>query len=184
MELDRNTGLLRGARYRPSPNCDQREYATEPEAVIVHCISLPPGEYGGDHIEQFFTNSLDPSEHPYFESIKHLRVSAHFLIRRDGSLCQFVSTEQRAWHAGESYCLSRPKVNDFSIGVELEGLDTDVNGFTNQQYAALGELIAELQNNYPAIKDHHVFAHSDISPGRKPDPGPYFEWRKLLKQQN
>ncbi|NND83073.1 MAG: 1,6-anhydro-N-acetylmuramyl-L-alanine amidase AmpD [Gammaproteobacteria bacterium] len=180
MQLDTSTGLMQGARYAESPNCDARQHHDEPEAIIVHCISLPPGEYGGDQVERFFGNQLNGDEHPYFAEIAALTVSAHFFIRRDGELLQFVPTNQRAWHAGESYCLGRPLVNDFSIGIELEGLDTDADGFTAEQYSALNELVAELRANYPKIKSQHLFAHSDIAPGRKPDPGPYFDWQRVI----
>lgn len=180
MKLNSATGLLDQATIVASPNCDERDSGAVPEAIIVHCISLPPGEYGGDAVERFFTNSLSASEHPYYESMAHLTVSAHFLIKRDGHILQFVPTHLRAWHAGESVCLGRPKVNNFSIGIELEGLDTDPDGFTDEQYDCLQSLVVELQQAYPDIKHDSVFAHSDIAPGRKPDPGPYFDWNRLL----
>lgn len=179
MQLDLTTGLIQEARQCPSPNCDAREAYDAPQVIILHCISLPPGEYGGGQIERFFQNQLLASEHPYFESMAHLTVSSHFLIERSGELVQFVPTHKRAWHAGESVCLGRPKVNDFSIGVELEGFDTDEHGYTEQQYRVLNELIAALRVAYPKIPPQHLFAHSDIAPGRKPDPGPYFKWSQL-----
>ena len=181
MHLDTSSGLINSARYLPSENFDQRDTDAEPECIIVHCISLPPGEYGGDQIERFFTNQLNGHEHPYFAHIADLRVSAHFLIKRTGELIQFVATHERAWHAGESVCLQRPKVNNFSIGIELEGLDTDSNGFTDAQYQELHELIASLRAAYPNILKSNIFAHSDIAPGRKPDPGPYFNWPRLFE---
>lgn len=180
VKLDHVTGLLQGARFVPSENCDDREYSTMPEAIIIHCISLPPGKYGGKQIEQLFTNSLDPNEHDYFRDISHLRVSAHFLIRRDGEIVQFVPTTKRSWHAGDSFCLGRPKVNDFSIGIELEGWDCDEEGFAYEQYKKLNNLISILRQTYPSILASHIFAHSDIAPGRKPDPGPYFDWMELM----
>ena len=179
MFLNGATGLIKEAEYKASPNCDEREHQEHPEAIILHCISLPPGEYQGDAVSDFFCNTLDCSSHSYYEQIKNLHVSAHFLIRRNGQLIQYVPTHLRAWHAGESFCLGKPKVNDFSIGIELEGLDTDPQGFTNQQYRALNQLVPCLQDAYPTIKRQNLFAHSDIAPGRKADPGPYFDWARL-----
>ena len=179
MHLDINSGLIKQAQFIESPNCDERKAA--PEVIIVHCISLPPGEYTGDAVTRFFTNTLNADEHPYYQSMAHLTVSAHFYIRRTGALLQFVRTDQRAWHAGESHCLGRANVNDFSLGIELEGIDTDPTGFTEPQYSTLNDLIQALQTAYPSIKNDNVFAHSDIAPGRKLDPGPYFDWSKLFK---
>ncbi len=179
MQLDLGSGLITQARYLPSPNCDEREHHTAPEVIIVHCISLPPGEYGQGAVHRFFQNQLSADEHPYYQSMAHLTVSSHFLIERDGALVQFVPAHQRAWHAGESVCLAKPKVNDFSIGIELEGLDTDPAGFTESQYDALNELCACLRVAYPMIGADNIFAHSDIAPGRKPDPGRYFDWSKI-----
>ena len=180
MHIDTQTGLLDGAEFIASPNCDYRENCAAAEVIVVHCISLPPGEYGGDAVNRFFTNQLSADEHPYYESMAHLTVSAHFLVRRDGRITQFVPTHLRAWHAGESMCLGRPKVNDFSIGIELEGLDTDPAGFSDAQYQSLQGLVSALQCTYPGIAANNVFAHSDIAPGRKPDPGPYFQWNRLF----
>lgn len=179
MNLDLNTGLIDQADYIASPNCDDREHHDAPEVVIIHCISLPPGEYGQGAIQRFFINELSADEHPYYQSMAHLTVSSHFLIERSGKLIQFVPTHRRAWHAGESVCHGKPKVNDFSIGIELEGLDTDERGFTSEQYTSLNNLKQALENAYPTILDIHYFAHSDIAPGRKPDPGPFFDWTKL-----
>ena len=179
MTLIIENGLVDSADYIPSPNCDERDNNTAIEAIIIHCISLPPGEYGSGAVSRFFSNQLDRKEHPYYQTMAHLTVSAHFLIERSGKLIQFVPTDKRAWHAGESVCLGKPKVNDFSIGIELEGLDTDPTGFTNEQYACLNSLINVLKDSYPNISDHNIFSHSDIAPGRKPDPGPYFEWSKI-----
>ena len=180
MQLDNSSGLIDVANFVASPNCDQREHCTQPDVIIVHCISLPPGDYQGDAVTQFFCNQLDPGSHPYFEEISHLKVSSHFLIRRDGELVQYVPTTMRAWHAGESVCLGRPQANDFSIGIELEGLDTDPQGFTDAQYECLQQLVACLRQHYPLITDQNLFAHSDIASGRKPDPGPYFDWGRVL----
>ena len=182
MKLNTQTGLIDAAEFIASRNFDERE-GSDPvdvvEVIIIHCISLPPGEYGSGAISRFFTNKLDESEHCYYQGISHLTVSAHFLVERTGKLVQFVATDKRAWHAGESVCLGRPKVNNFSIGIELEGLDTDESGFTDQQYQTLNKLVAELREQYPNIKANNIFAHSDIAPGRKPDPGPYFEWSRV-----
>jgi AmpD protein len=162
-------------RVVESPNHDERPPGTEVTLVVVHCISLPPGEYGGDAIERFFTNRLDPSAHPYFREIRDLRVSSHYLIRRDGEVVQFVAPERRAWHAGASSWRGRSRCNDFSIGIELEGTEEDV--FTDPQYASLATLLRELQENFP-IRD--LAAHSDVAPGRKTDPGARFDWARLL----
>ena len=158
-----------------SPNCDERPPNTEVTLVVLHSISLPPGEYGGDSIERLFTNRLDPHAHPYFKEIEGLKVSSHFLIRRDGELVQFVPVERRAWHAGTSSWRGRSRCNDFSIGIELEGTEDDA--FTDPQYEALRALIRLLQSKFP-IRD--VAAHSDVAPGRKADPGPHFDWARLL----
>ena len=180
MKLDLKTGIVSGAKFIASPNFDERDQGCLVEAIITHCISLPPGEYGSGAIERFFSNQLSADEHPYYESMAHLTVSSHFLIGRDGKLTQFFPTDKRAWHAGESFCLGRPKVNNFSIGIELEGLDTDPEGFTDHQYSCLQLLILELCNAYPKIEANNIFAHSDIAPGRKPDPGPYFDWSRVV----
>ena len=167
-------GLLAAARFVPSPNFDARPEGMQIDALIVHAISLPPGEFGGPAIEQLFTNRLDPEAHPYFRTIAHLHVSAHLLIRRDGELIQFVPFAQRAWHAGESCCEGRTRVNDFSIGIELEG--GDEFPFTDVQYRKLAGVTRALMRAYPAITPARLYGHSDISPGRKTDPGPHFDW--------
>jgi AmpD protein len=164
------------ARRVPSPNQDARPDGTEISLIVVHGISLPPGDFTGDHIERLFTNRLDPKIHPYFTTIAGLRVSAHFLIRRDGELLQFVSCASRAWHAGPSIWHERSGCNDFSIGIELEGVD-DVP-YASAQYAVLGRLIRALGVRY-AIED--IVGHSDIAPGRKTDPGPAFDWPRLRR---
>ncbi len=177
MQID-SDGLLPGARYIPSPNCDERPAGAKIELLVIHNISLPPGQFGGPGVIDLFTNKLDPGEHPYFRAIAGLKVSSHFLIRRDGEFIQFVSCGRRAWHAGESNWRGRSRCNDFSLGIELEGAD-DVP-FEDRQYARLAELTRLLKAKY-AIAD--IVGHSDIAPGRKTDPGPSFDWaryRELL----
>lgn len=159
------------ARHVPSPNCDDRPEGTAVVLGVIHNISLPPGEFGGPYIEALFTNTLDPATHPYFESIHTLRVSAHFLIRRDGQLLQFVPVNRRAWHAGVSVWQGRERCNDFSLGIELEG--TDFQPFTAEQYQTLSRLALALHQRYPLAAWQ---GHSDIAPGRKTDPGAYFDW--------
>jgi AmpD protein len=168
-------GWLAGACRVPSPNCDERPAQTEISLLVLHSISLPPGEYGGDAIERLFTNRLDPGAHPYFREIASLKVSAHFLVRRDGALLQFVPVHARAWHAGASAWRGRERCNDFSVGVELEG--TEASAFEPAQYARLRELIHALRAALP-LRD--VAAHSDVAPGRKTDPGARFDWARLL----
>ena len=175
MNYDPESGLIKEARYVASDNFDDRPGDSDVEALIVHAISLPPGEFGGGGIEQLFCNSLDPDEHPYYSEICELKVSAHLLIRRDGELVQFVPLDRRAWHAGVSECLGRAEVNDFSIGVELEGSDDEP--FEEIQYQKLAELTQLIQKEFPNIKPDHIYGHSDIAPGRKTDPGPHFDWQ-------
>lgn len=167
-------GWLACARRIPSPNFDERPDGEVPSLVVVHAISLPPDQFGGPGVEQLFTNTLDPDEHPYYATICHLRVSAHFFIRRDGELIQFVSADARAWHAGVSSWDGRERCNDFSIGIELEGCDS--LPFTPEQYRRLAGLLEILQANYPI---RAVVGHADIAPGRKTDPGPCFDWACL-----
>ena len=174
MKIDVVSGTVEGVRFAPSPNCDARPSGSAPEVLIVHAISLPPGEFGGTGVEQFFCNTLDRQAHPYYEQIGDLKVSAHLLVRRRGELVQFVPLHLRAWHAGQSQCEGRSRVNDFSIGVELEGCDD--TRFEPAQYAVLSELTRALMRAYPAITPARIFGHSDISPGRKTDPGPHFDW--------
>lgn len=161
-----------------SDNYDERPDYSEPEAVIIHAISLPPTAYGGDYVEALFTNRLDSSGHPYFKDIESLKVSAHFYIRRSGLLTQFVAVDKRAWHAGVSECLGRDCVNDFSIGIELEGCDHE--SFTLAQYDNLALLVRTFRSRWPWLGPDRLFGHSDIAPGRKTDPGPYFDWQRLL----
>jgi AmpD protein len=155
----------------PSPNCDERPEKSDVTLLVVHNISLPPGEYGDDGILRFFTNTLDPAGHPYYRTLQGLEVSAHFLIRRDGDLIQFVPCRMRAWHAGASVWQGREHCNDFSVGVELEGIDDQA--YSEQQYLLLGALTGALRCRYP-VRD--VVGHADIAPGRKTDPGPAFDW--------
>lgn len=167
-------GLLAGARFIPSPNCDARPDDCAVNLIVIHNISLPPDQFGGPGVIECFTNQLDPSAHPYYATIKDLKVSAHFFIRRDGELIQFVPCTQRAWHAGVSNWGGRECCNDFSIGIELEGSDT--TPFTDAQYASLNQLTAAIQAAYPI---QAIQGHADIAPGRKTDPGPYFDWARL-----
>jgi AmpD protein len=168
-------GILRGARYVASPNCDARPAGAAVTLLVLHAISLPPGQYGGDAIERLFANRLDPQAHPYFREISSLRVSAHFLVRRDGRLVQFVPLGKRAWHAGVSRWRARERCNDFSVGVELEGAEEAP--FAPAQYLRLQKLIRALRTALP-LRD--IAAHSDVAPGRKTDPGARFDWRRLL----
>ena len=169
-------GTLALAHQIPSPNHDARPAGTRISLVVVHGISLPPGDFGGDGIARLFTNRLDPAAHPGFAAVAQLRVSAHFLVRRDGALFQFVSCADRAWHAGISVWKGRPRCNDFSIGIELEG--TDLIPYTSAQYVVLSRLAKALQRRYP-LDD--IVGHSDIAPGRKTDPGPVFDWARLRR---
>jgi len=167
-------GWIEGARRVASPNCDERPAGSAIELLVVHAISLPPGEFGGPHIADLFCNRLDCGAHPYFATLRDLKVSSHFLIRRDGELVQFVSCAQRAWHAGESSWRGRSRCNDFSLGIELEG--TDEMPFTDAQYAQLAGLTRALAAAYPVAD---IVGHADIAPGRKTDPGPHFDWPRF-----
>ena len=178
MTIDTATGLLEGARFVSSPNCDARPPGASVDVVVIHAISLPPGKFGGPGIEQLFCNRLDPVEDPSYGAVHQLKVSAHFLIRRDGEIIQFVPLHRRAWHAGRSYCEGRKGANDFSIGIELEGSD-DVP-FEEAQYRSLSSLTEELMSVYPAITPDRIYGHADIAPGRKTDPGPHFHWDRYL----
>lgn len=169
-------GWLSGVRRCPSPNFNERPEGTSVSLVVVHGISLPPGEFGGPYIDALFTNALDSSAHPYFAAIAGLKVSAHVLVRRDGEVVQFVSLLKRAWHAGESRYGDRTGCNDFSIGIELEGADEIP--YEARQYEALADLIRSFRRTFPGI-DNHLVGHSDIAPGRKTDPGPAFCWAAL-----
>ena len=176
MKLDAQ-GWLSGVRRVVSPNHDARPARTPIELLVIHNISLPPNQYGGNAIERFFTNTLDHAEHPYFEQLKGVRVSSHFLVGRDGQVIQFVPCNKRAWHAGVSTWQGRSRCNDFSVGIELEG--SDFEPFTERQYAALARLTRRLKRTYP-ISD--IAGHSDIAPERKTDPGPFFDWERYMAQ--
>lgn len=167
-------GWWRPARRCPSPNHGPRPAGTPIDLVVLHSISLPPGVYGGPEVEQLFTNRLDWDAHPYFQQIRGLEVSAHFVIRRDGEVLQFVSCDDRAWHAGRSQWRGRDNCNDFSVGIELEGLEGEA--FDDAQYLALVPLLKALRERYPIAA---VVGHEHVAPGRKIDPGPGFDWRRL-----
>lgn len=183
MQLDPATGWCQGISHCPSPNCNERP-GGEISLLVIHNISLPPAQFATGKVQEFFQNRLDATEHPYFEGIADLRVSAHFLIERDGTLTQFVSCLDRAWHAGVSCFEGREGCNDFSLGIELEG--TDELPFTDAQYIALTALTKALRAAYPSITTQRICGHSDIAPGRKTDPGPCFDWawfREALQAQ-
>lgn len=163
------------ALYR-SDNFDHRTEGQLIDTIVIHAISLPPDSFGGNFIEDFFCNKLETNVHPYFKTLNNIRVSAHFLIKRCGKLLQFVSTYDRAWHAGASVYEERESVNDFSIGIELEGCDT--TAFENEQYITLAKLSLDLQHQHPLITNQRIVGHSDIAPERKTDPGPCFNWSK------
>jgi AmpD protein len=175
-EREWENGWLRRARWAPSPNFGPRPAATPVDLVVLHSISLPPGEYGGDAIERLFANSLDWSAHPYYETIRGATVSAHFLIRRHGELVQFVSCDERAWHAGASQWEGRAECNDVSVGIELEGLEGQ--GFDDAQYPALADLLRSVALRYPIVA---VAGHEHVAPGRKNDPGAGFDWLRLRR---
>ena len=175
-KLTLSAGWLQQARRVPSPNYGPRPEGCAPQLLVIHNISLPPGQYGGDCIERLFTNCLDWDEHPYFNEIRGSQVSAHLLIRRDGELVQFVNFCDRAWHAGQSCFAGRENCNDFSIGIELEGTDDDA--YTGQQYAALAAVTRTLLAHYAEIDRDWIVGHSDIAPERKTDPGPAFDWNR------
>jgi N-acetyl-anhydromuramoyl-L-alanine amidase len=170
------TGLLEGAQYLPSTNQDNRPDDMAIDVLVIHAISMPPGEYGSGDIERLFANTLNFEAHPFFVPIAGIRVSAHLLIRRNGEVVQFVPFTQRAWHAGASQFEGRARVNDFSIGIELEG--SDHTPFEEVQYQSLIEVTRALGHAYPGIVEERIVGHADIAPGRKTDPGPYFNWRR------
>ncbi|MGB5065616.1 MAG: 1,6-anhydro-N-acetylmuramyl-L-alanine amidase AmpD [Candidatus Competibacter sp.] len=183
MQVDLTTGLLDAARQTPSPNHDDRPAGSVVDLIVIHGISLPPGEFGEPWIDALFTNTLDPTAHPYFQTIAGLRVSAHLLIRRDGEIVQYVPFQRRAWHAGESAYRHRHRCNDFSIGIELEGADH--LPYDARQYPVLAALIIALRTAYPTITPERLAGHAGIAPGRKTDPGPAFDWirlRRLLEE--
>lgn len=171
--IDEN-GMALNAEFIASANFDTRPFS-EISLIVLHNISLPPGQYGGNGIIELFTNQLDPHAHPYYAGIHQQKVSAHFLIRRDGQLLQFVSCLKRAWHAGVSHWQNRERCNDFSVGIELEG--SDFEAFAEAQYATLQRLLAALRMRYPI---QAIVGHSDIAPERKTDPGPFFDWQRII----
>ncbi|SRR5579883_402872 len=177
--VNRQSGLLEPAVYRPSPHYDERPAGTGIDLIVIHGISLPPGEFGSNAVEAFFCGHLDFTRHPYYATIASLKVSSHLFIQRTGYLIQFVPFTKRAWHAGESFFQGRMRCNDFSIGIELEG--TDEIPYTSQQYEQLGQVIRLLMQAYPAITKERIVGHADIAPGRKTDPGPVFDWDYLRK---
>ena len=169
-------GWCEAALIKRSPNFDDRPGGQEIDLLVIHAISLPPNEFGGGYIQDFFQNRLDSSIHPYFEEIAALEVSSHFLIDRKGDLIQFVATDKRAWHCGESHFCGRQACNDFAIGIELEGCDEST--FRDEQYDRLARLTRAIRQTYPKIVADNIVGHSDIAPGRKTDPGPYFDWAR------
>ncbi len=184
LKIDSATGLLSGARQVLSPHCDARPAGTVAELLVVHGISLPPGEFGGPWIDRLFTGTLPPEAHPYFRELAATRLSAHALVRRDGAIVQYVPFGERAWHAGASQYRGRSTCNDFSVGVELEG--TDDTPYTEAQYQQLAALAAALLAAYASLSAEHIVGHSDIAPGRKTDPGAAFDWphfRALLSER-
>lgn len=181
--VDPQSGLLSPCRQSPSPNCDARSGDAPLSLVVLHGISLPPGEFGGREIEQLFQNTLDWDAHPYFSEIRGMQVSAHLLIRREGEIVQFVPFTERAWHAGESHFRGAAACNDYSIGIELEGEDD--TPYEEEQYSVLVDVLKAIKQAYPQISTREIAAHSDIAPGRKTDPGAAFDWLRLydgLKQ--
>ncbi len=172
-------GWVEGARRVPSENYDLRPAGLQPDLLVIHNISLPPGQFGGDCIERLFTNCLDWDADPFFGEIRGLRVSSHLLIRRDGELLQFVDLGERAWHAGASSHCGRENCNDYSVGIELEG--TDDTPYTEQQYDVLAAVTLALQQAYPGMSGERIVGHSDIAPGRKTDPGPAFDWARFRR---
>jgi AmpD protein len=179
LQVDLESGLMRDTRQVASPNFDARPPGVEADLIVVHGISLPPGEFGGPWIERLFMNTLPCDLHPYFAEIGELRVSSHLLVARDGNLTQFVKFTERAWHAGQSNYKGRTACNDFSIGVELEGSDSIA--YEAAQYTALAAAVAALCDAYPRLSPDRLVGHSEISPGRKTDPGPAFDWERARR---
>lgn len=175
--IDTAAGLLPAARQVASPNFDARPAGVECDLIIVHGISLPPGEYGGPWIDRLFTNALPPAAHPYFRQIEGMQVSSHLLIRRDGEIVQYVPFQHRAWHAGASSYCGRERCNDFSIGIELEGVDDAA--YEAAQYRELARVILALCAAYPSLSPERIAGHGEVAPGRKTDPGVAFDWPRL-----
>ncbi len=178
LTLIENSGLITRAHHVPSPNVDLRPDPDDISLLVIHNISLPPGQFGGGEICALFCNQLDPTQHPFFSEIEGLKVSAHLLIDRQGELTQFVPFHKRAWHAGNSSFSGREQCNDYAIGIELEG--TDNTPYTEAQYAMLTDVTALIMQNYPAITSERITGHETISPERKTDPGPAFDWNRYL----
>lgn len=176
LQISRQTGRAQGIEFVESPNQDARPDNASVDLLVIHNISLPPNEFGGPYITQLFTNSLRPDDHPYFKDICTLEVSSHFLIRRDGTVIQYVPVTKRAWHAGKSEFCGRQACNNFSIGIELEGAD-DIP-YEDAQYETLVELTRAIQEQFPEITNDHIVGHCDIAPGRKTDPGRSFDWQR------
>lgn len=177
LTLNPTTALLEAISYQPSPHYDERPAGKGINMIVIHGISLPPGEFGGEAVEAFFCGQLDPALHPYFATLNGVNVSAHLFIKRNGDLVQFVPFTKRAWHAGESFFQGETRCNDFSIGIELEG--TDTIPYEKEQYEQLGQVIRVLMQAYPAITLDRIVGHVDIAPGRKTDPGLQFDWNYL-----
>lgn len=177
MHIDQH--WLSEATSKPSPNFDDRLDPGDISLIVIHCISLPPGEFDNPCIDQLFCNRLNPEDHPYFQEIYQLRVSSHLLIKRSGEIVQYVPFDKRAWHAGQSCYEGRERCNDFSIGIELEG--TETVPYTDVQYEKLAQVVKNLVDAYPALSTHRITGHSDIAPGRKTDPGESFDWRKFYR---
>lgn len=178
MQINSHDGWCDDVQHCPSPHHNERPAGDVASLLVIHNISLPPGNFGGGHVQAFFQGQLDPTLHPYFAQIAELKVSAHFLIERDGAITQFVSCLKRAWHAGRSEYAGRPECNDYSIGIELEG--TDDLPFSAAQYNSLQALTRALQLAYPAITRQRITGHEFIAPGRKTDPGPRFDWQRYF----
>lgn len=174
--LDSSTGWLQGVRHLASDNHNARP-SPEISLLVIHNISLPPGQFGTGMVEALFTNQLPIDAHPYFKDLEGLKVSAHFFISREGAITQFVSCKDRAWHAGISEFMHRKNCNDFSLGIELEGVDDQA--YSDAQYQSLNQLVNELTKHYPLITPDRICGHSDIAPERKTDPGPAFIWQRL-----
>jgi AmpD protein len=174
-----NQHWLADASHIPSPNFDDRPEVGDISLIVIHCISLPPGEFGSDCIKQLFCNQLNPDDHPYFQEIYQLNVSSHLVILRSGELVQYVPFDKRAWHAGQSCYEGRERCNDFSIGIELEG--TETTPYTEAQYKQLAKVVKALLKNFPSLSYERITGHSDIAPGRKTDPGDSFDWQKFYR---
>lgn len=180
MKIDQQGEWLIDCRQIISPNFDERPQNTDISLLVVHAISLPPGEFGSENITRLFTNTLNPKDHPYFRKIHNLCVSSHLLIRRDGEVIQYVPFSKRAWHAGVSSFEGRSTCNDYSIGIELEG--TDDLPYEDEQYKSLQQVTHLLMQHYSLINSKRIAGHCDISPGRKTDPGPLFDWQRYLSE--